>query len=116
MRTNRIISSFFVLAAAILPNVADSQTTIPAQRVSDIATGGKNLSENANPANFTIVDTRLFFTASDKHGSRGVYVKSLVDSDFVHLAPTVWTGKGNTPKLLKNFKLPAGVHDMDQFV
>jgi ELWxxDGT repeat protein len=38
-----------------------------------------------------------------------------VETDGITLAPTVWTGKGNTPKLLKNFKLPGGYSDMDQF-
>lgn len=100
--------------AALLQQFAAHGETLPAQRVSDIAPGALS----SNPANFTLLDTRLFFTASDKHGNRGVYLKNLVDKDGLTLAPTVWSGKGNTPKLLKNFKLPAvpvPVTDMDQF-
>jgi ELWxxDGT repeat protein len=99
-------------AIMLLPFFAThAQTTIPAQRVSDIATGALS----SNPANFTLIDTRLFFTASDKKGNRGVYLKNLVERNGVTVSPTVWTGRGNTPILLKNFKLPVGVTDMDQF-
>ncbi len=115
-------TSIYSLAAAIalLPyNAARGETTltpvIPAQRVSNIAIGGRNKSQDANPANFTLLDTRLFFTASDKNGNRGVYMKTLVNRDFVTLSPTSWAVRGNAPKLLKNFKLPLGVTDMDQF-
>ena len=103
-----------LLSAAILLPQA-SQALTPATRCSNIAIGGKNLSQNANPANFNLIDTRLFFTASDKHGNRGVYEKDLVAKDEVTLDSNDWTLKGNAPKLLKNFKLPVGVQDMDEF-
>ena len=115
MKSNSLfgrIPLFLTIAASLVALSANAQ--IPAQRVSNIAIGGRNLSQNANPANFTLVDTRLFFTASDNHGNRGVYEKDLVDK-FGNLLPTVWTGKGNTPKFLKKFKLPVGVADMNEF-
>ena len=85
-----------VLAGSILALLSPAHgASIPAQPVTNINTEG-----DSNPANIKFSNNRLYFTATDKKGNTGIYVKKLTVGQLDENDPVL----DRKPKLIRNLK------------
>ena len=105
-----------ILTGTILALIAPARAVdvISAQPVTDINIDNTNAATHgdANPANITFSNDRLYFTATNKAGSRGIYVKKLT-SGALNAADPVLTRK---PTLIRNLTKRGVTKNVDNFV
>ncbi len=106
MKTRLALALTGSILALLAPAYAGTKT-IPAQPVTDINTAG-----DAHPANITFSNYKLYFTATDKGGNTGIYVKSLTKGNL-HVADPVLNRK---PGRIRNLTKKGVTKVADNFV
>ena len=93
--------------AAMLASAAFATDHIGAQPVTDINTLG-----DSNPDNVSFSNDRLYFTATDKNGKRGIYAKKLVRGPLAAADPVL----NRKPAKIKNLTTRGVTKAVNNFV